>query len=121
MVAADVEFGDAGDGRHEDDSEERADVEDEDLILEGPGEREKEQDADGKEDVAADFGAGALLVGGKVVGCGDGQASSPWDAACWMQFSVRFCGLGGGVWSLSRVGGSLTGRCGVDEKAYPRG
>jgi hypothetical protein len=95
MVAADVELSDAGDGGHEDDSEERADVEDEDLFLEGPGEGEQEKDADGEEDAAADFSAGALLVRGEFFfRCGDGQPSSPWDADCWMQISVRFWGFG---------------------------
>ena len=56
---------DAGDGGHENDSEEGADVEDEELFLEGPGEGEKEEDADAEEDVAADFGAGAFLVRGE--------------------------------------------------------
>jgi hypothetical protein len=78
MVAAEVEPGDAGDGGHEDDSEESADVEDEDLFLEGPGEGEKEKDSDAEEDVAADLGAGSLLVRGEVFGRGGGQPISPW-------------------------------------------
>jgi hypothetical protein len=78
MVAAEIEFCDAGDGGHEDDSEEGADVEHEELFLEGPGKGEEEQDRDAEEDVAADFIAGSLLVGGEVFGCGAGQLGSPW-------------------------------------------
>jgi hypothetical protein len=73
MIAAQVETRDAIDGGHEDDSEEGADVEDQDLFPECPGEGEKEEDRDAEEDVAADFGAGSLLVGGEVFGGGDGQ------------------------------------------------
>jgi hypothetical protein len=58
---------DAIDGGHEDDGEESADVEDEELVLEGPGEREQKEDDDAEQDVAAYFGAGSLLVGGEVV------------------------------------------------------
>jgi hypothetical protein len=78
MVAAKVQLGDTGDGGHQDDSEESADVEDEDLFLEGPGEGEKEEDSDREEDVAANFGAGSLLVRGEVFGRGGGQPISPW-------------------------------------------
>ncbi len=53
--------GDASDGGHQDDSEERADVEDQQLFLEGPGEGEEEEDADGEEDVAADVAAWTAL------------------------------------------------------------
>jgi hypothetical protein len=48
---------DASDGGHEDDSEEGADVEDEELFPEGPGEGEEEKDTDGEENVAAYRGA----------------------------------------------------------------
>ena len=115
MVAADVELCDAGDGRHEDDSEERADVEDEDLLLEGPGEGEEEQDADGKEDVAADFGAGALLVRGEVFGCGDGQASSPWVLPVGCSLVCAFA-VGWGSVEFESCSCEME-----DEKAYPRG
>jgi hypothetical protein len=64
MVAAQVEASDAAYERHENDSEESADVEDEELFPEGPGEGEKEEDDDTEDDVAADFSAGSLLVGG---------------------------------------------------------
>jgi hypothetical protein len=64
MVATEVQPGDAGDGGHEDDSEESADVENEDLFLEGPGQGEEEKDGDGEEDVAANGCAGPLLVRG---------------------------------------------------------
>ncbi len=57
MIAAQVELSDAGDERRENDSEERADVDDQELFLEGPGEGEEEEDGDGEEDVAADFSA----------------------------------------------------------------
>ena len=92
-------MGDARDGGHENDSEEGADVDDEELFLEGPGEGEKEEDYDAEEKVAADFSAGSFLVRGEVFGCGDGQLVSPWGADCWMQvvcaFSarVRECGV----------------------------
>jgi hypothetical protein len=36
--------------------------------LKGPGEGEEEKDCDAEEDVAADFSAGPLLVGGEVFG-----------------------------------------------------
>jgi len=55
VVAADMELGDAYDNGHENDGEEGADVEDQDLFPEGPGEGEKEEDRDTEEDVAADF------------------------------------------------------------------
>jgi hypothetical protein len=92
LIAADVEAADAVDGGHEHDSEESADVEDEELLLEGPGESEQEEDGDGKEDVAADFGAGALFVGSEVVGCGDGQLGISLGADCWMQVVCAFGG-----------------------------
>jgi hypothetical protein len=57
MVAADVDLGDAGDGGHEDDSEEGADVEDEQLFFECPRKGEKKKNAEGEEDVAADLSA----------------------------------------------------------------
>ena len=73
MVAAQVETSDASDGGHEDDSEEGADVEDQELFPEGPGEGEKQEDRDAEEDVAADFSTGSFLVGGEVFGRGVGQ------------------------------------------------
>jgi hypothetical protein len=75
VIAAQVETSDARDGGHENDGEEGADVEDEELFPETPGEREKEQDRNAENDVAANFCAGALLVGGEVFGRGDGQRS----------------------------------------------
>ena len=68
VVAAKVELSDACDGGHENDSEERADVNDHQLILKGPGECEEEKDGDAEEDGAADFCAGPLLVRGEVFG-----------------------------------------------------
>ena len=56
-IAANADLGDAGDGGRENDSEEGADVEDEDLFLERPGEGEQEKNSDGEEDVSADRGA----------------------------------------------------------------
>jgi hypothetical protein len=76
MVAANADLSDAGDSGHENDSEESADVEDEELFLECPGESEEEKDRDGEEDVTADFGAGSLLVGSEVFGW-IGQPDSP--------------------------------------------
>jgi hypothetical protein len=68
---------DAIDGRHENDSEEAADVENQELLPEGEGEGEKKKDADGEEDITADFGAGSLLVRGEVFGRRVGQPISP--------------------------------------------
>jgi hypothetical protein len=68
MVAAKVELPDAIDGGHENDGEEAADVEDQDLFLERPGEGEEKKDGDGEEDVAADCCAGSLLVRGEIFG-----------------------------------------------------
>ena len=42
LVVADFELGDAVDGGHENDSEESADVEDEEFFLEGVGEGQKQ-------------------------------------------------------------------------------
>jgi hypothetical protein len=78
-VPAKIELGEAGDGGHEDDSEEAADVEDQQLFLDGPGESEKKEDDDAEENVTADFSAGPLLVRGEVFRrfAGVGQPSSP--------------------------------------------
>lgn len=86
MIPAQVETSDAGDERHENDSEERADVENQELFLEGPGEGEEQEDDDAKDDVTADFSAGSLLVGAEVFGCGVGQLSSPWLLALGADF-----------------------------------
>jgi hypothetical protein len=64
LVAAKLELGDAGDGRHEDDREEGADIEDQELFLERPGEGKKEKDGYGEENIAADGCAGSLLIRG---------------------------------------------------------
>ena len=80
-------MGDEGDDGRENDSEEGADVEDEELFPEGPGEGEKEEDRDAEEDVAADFIAGSLFVGGEVFGCGAGQLGSP----CWLRVLTVGC------------------------------
>src|SRR5580704_15416421 len=94
MIAAQVELRDARDGGHEDDSKEAADVEDQKLFLEGPGEGEKKKDGDREEDVAADFGPGSLFVGSEVYGQRVGQPISPWNtlrgADCWMQLVCAF-------------------------------
>ncbi len=97
MVAADIELGNASDDGHENDGKEGADVKDQELFFEGPGKGEKKQDGDCEEDVAADRGAGALFVGGEVVGRWVGQPISPWTLAwdlfrgadCWDADSVR--------------------------------
>jgi hypothetical protein len=90
---------DAIDGGHENDSEEAADIEDQKLFSEGEGEGEKKEDGDREENVAADFGAGSLLVRGEVFGRRVGQPISPWNllrgADCWMQIVCSF-GLGCG-------------------------
>lgn len=62
VSAAELELGDAIDDRHEDDGEEGADIEDQQLLLEGPGEGEQKQQHDAEEDMAADRGAGLLLI-----------------------------------------------------------
>ena len=77
MVAAEARTRDVGYSGHEDNGEERADVEDHQLFLDGPGEGEEKQDADGEENVAADVGTGPQLVGGEVAGVGGGQRRSP--------------------------------------------
>jgi hypothetical protein len=59
VIAANVELRDPVDRRHENNGEEGADVEDQELFFEGPGEGEEEEDRDRKEDVAADGGAGS--------------------------------------------------------------
>ena len=60
-VAANVEFGDAGDDGRENDGEERADVDDLQLFEQVPGEVEREQDGDAEEDVAAYCFAGFVF------------------------------------------------------------
>jgi hypothetical protein len=89
VVAAQVELRDASDGGHEDYGEEGADVEDQEFFFEGPGEGEKKEDRDAEEDVAADFGAGSLLVGGEVFGRGVGQLGSPWMTASMLTFGCK--------------------------------
>ena len=66
MVAAQVELGNGGDDRHQDDSEESAAVDDFEDDAEAPGEAGGDQDGEDKEDVAADGGAGLPLVRGEV-------------------------------------------------------
>jgi hypothetical protein len=82
-----LELGDAGDDGHQDSSEEGADVDDEHLFLEGPGEGEEEQDSDGKEDVAADCTAGLFLLG-REGRHQVGQRGSPVGLRSWMQIWV---------------------------------
>src|SRR6202042_2005565 len=76
-VVADLPLPDAGDRGHKNDGKERADVEDQELFLEGPGERKQKDDGEDEEDVAANFGARLLLVGGEVFWRGVGQPDSP--------------------------------------------
>jgi len=47
---------------HENDGEERRDVEDQQLLLEGPGEGEQKKDADAEEDVSADGYTGFFVA-----------------------------------------------------------
>src|SRR3954447_2125504 len=103
MIAAQVETSDARDGGHENDSEERADVEDQDLFPEAPGEGEKEEGRDAEDDVAANFCAGSLLVGREAFCRGDGQRSlldycfeGSSNTDCLHADSFRLCGSGGG-------------------------
>jgi hypothetical protein len=70
-------LGDAGDGGQEDDGEESADVEEKQLFFERPRKGEKKKNADGEEDVTANFSAGSPLVRCKVFGAGAGQLNSP--------------------------------------------
>jgi hypothetical protein len=84
MVAAEVELCDADDDGHEDDGEESADVEDQQLLPEGPGEGYEKQNDDAEEDVAADRSSGLLLVRGQVREDG-GQLVLLWGADFEMQ------------------------------------
>ncbi len=62
---ADVQAHDVLHERHEDDGEERADVDDLEDLAETPGEREAESEREGEEDVAADGGdLLRVIVGG---------------------------------------------------------
>lgn len=54
---------DAVDDGHQDSSEECADVDDQEFFLEGPGQGEEEQNAYGKDDVAADGPVGFVRIG----------------------------------------------------------
>jgi hypothetical protein len=47
---------------HENNGEERCDVEDQQLLLEGPGEGEQEKDADAEEDVSANGYTGFFVT-----------------------------------------------------------
>jgi hypothetical protein len=57
---------DARDDGHEDDGEQGADVEDQQLLLEDPGESQEEQDDDGEEDIAANRCSRLFLLRGQV-------------------------------------------------------
>jgi hypothetical protein len=103
MVAADLPCGDADDERHENDGEESADVEDQQLFAEVPGEGEQKQDDDAEENVAADRGAGPAFVRGEADRWG-GQLALLRDSECEMQivcaWQLRYgsaeCGSGSG-------------------------
>jgi hypothetical protein len=88
---------DAIDGGHENDSEEAADVEDEEFLSQVEGKGEKEKDGDREEDVSADLCAGVFYIGSEVFGCGRGQRGSPGGfasgAGCWM---LLVCSVTGG-------------------------
>jgi hypothetical protein len=73
MVSAKTALADVRDGGYKNDCEEGADVEDDEFFAEGPREREKKENCDAEEDVAADLGAGSLVVWGEVFGRGLGQ------------------------------------------------
>ena len=61
---------DVADDGHEDDGEERADVDELEDLAQAPGERQAERDREGEEDVAADGGdpLGSVVCGIRVVG-----------------------------------------------------
>ena len=61
VSAADLEAHDGADGRHEDDREERADVDQQEDFAQTPCQRQGNQDAEDKENVAADSAAGVFL------------------------------------------------------------
>jgi hypothetical protein len=64
VVAAKTQLGDAADCRHQNHGKEGTDVQDEKLFLESPGEGKKKEYCNAEEDMAANFGAGSLLVWG---------------------------------------------------------
>ena len=84
VSAAVLKLGDASDEGHQNGREESSDVDNQHFFLEGPGEGEQEEDADGEEDVAADGAARLLLLG-----CEGrhqvGQRDSPVRLGVWMQ------------------------------------
>lgn len=82
MVAADVEFSDAGDDGHKDGRKQRTDVEDEEFFAQCPSEGEEEQDDEGEEDVSTDGGA---LVGGVRIEVGR------WSGQCWLLSECGAC------------------------------
>jgi hypothetical protein len=77
LVVANLPLPDAGDCGREDDGEEGADVENQQLFLEGPGECKEKDDDEDEEDVAAYFGAPSLLVRGEFFWRRVGQPVSP--------------------------------------------
>jgi len=100
-AAADVRGGDAADDGHQDGGEEGTDVDDQQLLLQGPGEGEEEEDAEAEEDVAANVAA-RLLFTGREVGRRGGQRillCRELDAA-----SVRRGRSGAGVRRLVQAG-----------------
>ena len=78
-VAANLKLGDAVDDGHQDGSEERADVDDQQLLLEGPGEGEDEEDSKAEEDMAADDAARLLLDGSQMGREGDQVELLYWE------------------------------------------
>jgi hypothetical protein len=66
-----------GDRGHEDDGEERGDVEDQQLFLEGPREGEQKEDAEAEENVAANGYARFFLTSIECDGWG-GQLALLW-------------------------------------------
>ena len=112
MVAADLPGGDADDEGHENDGEESADVEDQQLFAEVPGEGEQKQDDDAEENVAADRGARPAFVRGEADRWG-GQLALLRGSECEMQIVCAWqlrcgsaeCGSGIGM-DISARGGS---------------
>jgi len=82
-TATDVKGGDVADDGHQDGGEESADVDDQQLLLQGPGEGEEEEDAEAEEDVAANVAAGLFFTGGEVGRRGGQRILS--CAGSWMQ------------------------------------
>jgi hypothetical protein len=60
---AQFEAHECADGGHEDYGEERADVDEQENLAQTPRQRQRDDDAEGEEDVAADGAAGEFVLG----------------------------------------------------------